>query len=183
MRRRGMTVREAAEDWVRGMNAIQQGMIAALMRSEPDKWQEVTVPMPGNEVYVYDIPAELDASWHRGEIISYDNRSDLYRVELHGGGKEISVKSENFEVEHYDSIPMWGTMWSFEDSVDDYWLDNMDGIRLMSECGFRILKHEEFGYFFGIDGAGYDFYESHWIPLYKARGLQRHDSETEREAS
>ena len=26
---------------------------------------------------------------------------------------------------------------------------------------------------------GYDFYENHWIPLYKARGLQWHETETE----
>ena len=42
-----------------------------------------------------------------------------------------------------------------------------------------MYKHEEFGYFFGIDGAGYDFYEAHWTPLYKARGLHWHDERTE----
>jgi hypothetical protein len=70
-------------------------------------------------------------------------------------------------------------MWSFGDSADDYWLEEMDGIRIMSECGVRIFESEEFGYFFGIDGAGYDFYEASWIPLYKARGLQWHDPATE----
>ena len=49
----------------------------------------------------------------------------------------------------------------------------------MSNCGFRIYESEEFGYFFGIDGAGYDFYESHWEPLYKARGLHWHDPQAE----
>lgn len=29
----------------------------------------------------------------------------------------------------------------------------------------------------GIDGAGYDFYEAHWIPLYEARGLHWHEGE------
>ena len=42
-----------------------------------------------------------------------------------------------------------------------------------------MYESGEFGYFFGIDGAGYDFYECHWIPLYKARGLQWHDEMTE----
>lgn len=70
---------------------------------------------------------------------------------------------------------MWGTMWSFGDGCDDWWLEDGDGIRIMSECGFRIYEHEEFGYFFGIDGCGYDFYEAHWLPLYNARGLQWHD--------
>lgn len=48
----------------------------------------------------------------------------------------------------------------------------------MSEYGFRIFESGEFGYWFGIDGAGYDFYKSHWIPLYKKRGLKWHDERT-----
>ena len=74
---------------------------------------------------------------------------------------------------------MWGTMWSFGDSCDDWWLEEDNGIELMSQCGFRIYENEEFGYFFGIDGAGYDFYAEHWIQLYKARGLEWHETETE----
>lgn len=72
-------------------------------------------------------------------------------------------------------------MWSYGDSVDDWWLEECDGIQAMSECGFRIYEHEEFGYFFGIDGMGYDFYEAHWLPLYNKRGLQWHDESAEKE--
>ena len=75
------------------------------------------------------------------------------------------------------SLPMWGTMWSFGDSADDYWLEEEDGLELMAECGFRIYEQEDFGYLFGIDGAGYSFMEAHWIPLYKARGLHWHREE------
>ena len=50
----------------------------------------------------------------------------------------------------------------------------------MSDCGFRVYQHEEWGFFFGIDGAGYDFYSEHWIPLYKRRGLQWHDPAAEK---
>ncbi len=74
-------------------------------------------------------------------------------------------------------LPMWGTMWSFGDSADDYWLEEEDGLELMAECGFRIYEQEDFGYLFGIDGAGYSFMDEHWIPLYKARGLRWHDKE------
>ena len=90
------------------------------------------------------------------------------------------------EVKYDDGLPMWGTMWSFGDSCDEHWLDDMygyDGIVAMSQCGFRIFKSYEFGYFFGIDGAGYNFYESHWLPLYKARGLEWHDPKTDDEAT
>ena len=86
---------------------------------------------------------------------------------------------DELEVVHYDSLPMWGTMWSFGDSIDEWWLENKNGLKLMSECGFRIYYSEKYGYFFGIDGAGYDFYEAHWIPLYKARGLKWHENDDE----
>ena len=87
--------------------------------------------------------------------------------------------ADDFEVERDTYFPMWGTMWSFSEAADEYWLTEMDGIKLMSDCGFRVYESDSFGYFFGIDGAGYDFYDEHWIPLYKARGLKWHDQRTE----
>lgn len=123
---KGLTLREAAQEWVRGFNAIPTQMIAKLWNADPEDGQEVII-------------------------------------------------SDN-EDENYDQLPMWGTMWSFGDSIDNYRLEEKDGITRMPQCGFRIFESEEFGYFFGIDGAGYDFYESHWIPLYNERGLKWHDS-------
>jgi len=76
--------------------------------------------------------------------------------------------------EHDGFLPMWGTMWSFRDDVDNWWLENEENMKAMAECGFRIYDQEDYGYVFGVDGAGYDFYEAHWIPLYKARGLCWH---------
>lgn len=93
--------------------------------------------------------------------------------------QEVTVMTEEQEEHCLYTLPMWGTMWSFGDSCDDWWLENGDGIKVMSECGFRIYEHVEWGYFFGIDGAGYDFYSEHWIPLYKKRGLEWHDPEAE----
>lgn len=86
---------------------------------------------------------------------------------------ELTVFSGNNEP--YELLPMWGTMWSFGDRLDDWWLEEENGIEVMSRLGFRIYHSEEYGYFFGIDGAGYDFYEEHWIPLYQARGLRWHE--------
>ena len=60
-------------------------------------------------------------------------------------------------------------MWSFYENDDQYWIEDPENVRIMSKCGFRVYKSLEFGYFFGIDGAGYDFYSQHWIPLYEAR--------------
>lgn len=163
------TIKEATQAWVHEMNAIQQGMILRLFQDNPDDWTEVTTPRKYDRVYVYNVG-------NHGEIT--DIEDDIYKIEF-DNGTEIKCESNDFEVERDDYLPMWGTMWSFGDSCDDWWLEEDDGINKMSECGFRIYESEEFGYFFGIDGAGYDFYESHWIPLYKVRGLQWHNTEKE----
>lgn len=70
-------------------------------------------------------------------------------------------------------FPMWGTMFTFKDSLDDHWIEN--NLDVMRDCGFFVYESEHFDYIFGIDGAGYDFYEAHWVPLYKARGLNYHN--------
>lgn len=87
---------------------------------------------------------------------------------------EVTVLDDDDEDDYREFLPMWGTLWAFSDPTDIWWLEEKGGIETMSKLGFRIYHHEEWGYFFGIDGAGYDFYEAHWIPLYKARGLHWH---------
>ena len=123
-----MTIREAAQSWVKEFNAIPQEVIVKLMNAG-DEIEEVT-PMTEEQLE---------------------------------------------EVEGF--LPMWGTMWSFSEPLDDWWLEEKNGLEAMARCGFRIYRQEDYGYIFGIDGAGYDFYEDHWIPLYKERGIQWHDIE------
>ncbi len=179
MIRKGMTIREAAEAWVTTFNAIQQGMIERLMLHDYDDWHEVTIPIAGDQVYVYELPENIETLENEGEIISFDKESKLYSIMLYDG-IQISIAEDCFEVKYDASLPMWGTMWSFHDVCDDWWLEKGDGIQTMSKCGFRVYESDEFGYFFGIDGCGYDFYESHWIPLYLARGLRWHDPKAEK---
>ena len=159
------TINEAAHAFVNEMDAIPREMIAKLMEYDPDDWQNVTPPSVGDRVYVYD---ECES----GEITHSDGEG-FYTVEL-DNGQTIECGTDDFENESAFDLPMWGTMWSFSDSSDDYWLTEDGGLQKMADCGFTIFESEEFGYFFGIDGAGYDFYEAHWIPLYKARGLHWH---------
>lgn len=163
------TTNDAAHEWVREMNAYPRIMIEKLMENDIDSWHEVTALHVGCRVYCYD-NAEF------GYITEYDDNVELYTIEL-DSNEEITASENELEINRYDTLPMWGTMWSFGDSCDDWWLNEEDGIRKMSECGFRIYNSDEFGYFFGIDGAGYNFYDNHWIPLYKKRGLQWHDKE------
>ena len=164
------TIRDAAQEWVREMNAYPYDMIAKLMANDPDEWREVTKPSIGDRVCVYNKG--------EGEVTGVENLDDepVYTVELDNGNL-AACSEDDFELLFDDILPMWGTLWSFGYSCDDWWLEEDNGIEIMSRCGFRIYQSDDFGYFFGIDGACYDFYESHWIPLYKARGLHWHSEE------
>lgn len=77
--------------------------------------------------------------------------------------------------EEYGSVdvPMWGWVWMVDDYCDEQWIrDNMETV---ADCGFTIMENCEEGWLLlGIDGAGYDFYEAHWLPLYEARGFRWH---------
>ncbi len=173
-----MTRLEAVQMWVNGFNAVPIQMIAKLMQTDPDDWYEVTCPTVGDRICL------IDEGEGEGEIVEVYHKT-LCKVKMDNGITWRGHMSR-MEVEYDDGLPMWGIMWSFSDICDEHWLDDKygyDGIMAMSQCGFRIFKSFEFGYFFGIDGAGYDFYEVHWLPLYNARGLMWHDPKTEVAAS
>jgi len=95
-------------------------------------------------------------------------------IKLFESGDEIVEITPPIAVERDSFLPMWGWMWSFSDGTDSRWLEDKKNLQSMADCGFRIYEQEDYGYIFGIDGMGYDFYEAHWIPLYKARGLKCH---------
>lgn len=167
------TIKDAARGWVQEFNAIPQEVITKLAKaSDYCDCNEITPPAICDRVYVF-------ANCEYGEIIETKKTNEgetVYRVKL-DNDKTRTLSADCFEVEHDYSFPMWGTMWTFGDSADDYWLEELGGLQIMADCGFRIYEQEDFGYVFGVDGCGYDFYEAHWIPLYKARGLKWHEQE------
>jgi hypothetical protein len=97
----------------------------------------------------------------------------IFNHEIENGMENYMITEED---EYMHGYPVaWGTMFTFGESLDEEWaLNNKE---ILKECGIVAYYSETLGVVFGIDGGGYDFYESHWIPLYKARGLQWHESE------
>ena len=164
------TIKEAAQAWVREFNAYPIGVISKLC--EYEEVEEVTPPTAYDRVSIWS--GEHEGT--DGEIVKRDG--DKYVVLLDNGEK-IEVDERDIYVERDGMLPMWGWMWAFGDSIDEEWLDRDDNLRVMADCGFRIYKQGDIGYLFGIDGAGYDFYSEHWIPLYKARGLHWHKEKEE----
>ena len=173
------TYREAAQAWVNQFNAIPNGLIEKLVRNDPEEVREITPPGVGDHVYIYT----GEHSEEYGEIVdSSQSDDDMYVIELDGSGEKIMLRTDEFDVEHDGFLPMWGWVWTFGDHIDEEWANGEylgSHLQEMADCGLRIYEQEDLGIFFGIDGCGYDFYESHWIPLYKARGLQWHSKEAE----
>ena len=67
----------------------------------------------------------------------------------------------------------WGTMFHPECSLDEEWI--RENIEEVEQCGFLVYDSIETGILLGVDGCGYDFYQAHWTPLYRRRGLRWHE--------
>lgn len=173
------TIREACREWVSQFNAIPQSAVVKLAEfSDFCDMTEITPPAIGGQ-------ARVVTGDHARELVTIIRRdsddAELLTVR-NEDGEEYEIAEDELGVERDSGFPMWGTMWAFGDNIDNSWLDSEfvgDGLRLMADCGFRIYESEDWQYVFGIDGCGYDFYEEHWIPLYKARGLHWHKDEKE----
>lgn len=147
------TILEATKQWLGEWNAIPQSLI------------QKAYPNFIDEVEILSTMAECTSCGHNEFTLNEDEEKVCTNCE------SVDEFSNRYD------LPMWGTMWSFGTSLDDEWVkENLD---IMAKLHIWVYESEELGVFIGIDGAGYDFYESHWIPLYKARGLQWHDSEVE----
>ena len=70
-------------------------------------------------------------------------------------------------------LPAWSTVFAPKEEIDQRWLKECAEI-IANWCGVIVYYAPEIGYYVGINGAGYDFYDAHWIPMYVLRGLKWH---------
>ncbi len=168
------TLSEACHAWVESFNAIPVSVVEKL-KEYSEYCDIIEITPPAKYDYVYITGGEYRGE--SGEIIKTNDEEERYYVRLNQD-KTVWVDKDDLDVERYEALPMHGTMWAFDDMIDRDWLSEEfceGSLQAMADCGFRIYKSEDYGYIFGIDGAGYNFYEAHWYPLYKARGLHWHD--------
>ena len=170
------TIKEACQEWVeRDMNQVPMSVVEKLqMQSDYIDIIEITPPSRGDRISIWS----GDYDGEHGEIVRHVD-GDEYTVQLDNDEypDPVTVSSDEFDMEYDGGLPMWSTMWAFKDRCDIVWLGN--NLQAVADCGFRIYESEDYEYLIGIDGAGYSFYDEHWIPLYKARGLHWHKENEE----
>ena len=71
-----------------------------------------------------------------------------------------------------DNEPTWGTVFEFNSPVSEDFI-----LKPALKNGFIVIEESEhFNICLGFSGGGYDFYESHWVPLW----LELYGSEEEK---
>ena len=140
---------------------VPQSVVKKLLGLDLGDIIDITPPAIGDRVYVSGSKNDED-----GEIIAISEDRETYEVKLYRVGEVIELEDGDFTVVRDSYLPMWGTMWAFRYSSDNDIYFNGKDLEKFSDCGFRIYTSEDYGVIIGIDGAGYDFYEQHWYPLY-----------------
>lgn len=175
-----LTKKQAVEEMVSKFNAVKQSLIAKAYpccegfdEITPKKLDTgCTVSYVGDTYYLWEY---MDL-----EVVRVTKDSVILRLtdetDIGDYGNTISVCKDEIEIveglEEYDGwLPMWGWLWTV-DSCTEQWIRS--NLEKMADLGFRIYEDEEGDIYIGIDGAGYDFYENHWMPLYDAMGLMWH---------
>lgn len=69
-------------------------------------------------------------------------------------------------------LTMWGDMWTFKNHLDATWARKNPGA--FAAAGLVLFDVQEIGLVFGIDAAGYEFLDDHFVPLYIERGHPWH---------
>lgn len=140
---------------------VPQSVVKKLLGLDLGDITDITPPAIGDRVYVFGSKNDED-----GEIVEISKNRETYKVKLYRVGEVIELEDGDFTVVRDSYLPMWGTMWAFRYSSDnEIYFDGKD-LEKFSDCGFRIYTSEDYGVIIGIDGAGYDFFEQHWYPLY-----------------
>ena len=131
---------------------------------EIDGWYRITPFKPGDIVY-----SQFDDTEY--EVLRVENGDNIRVSDEHG--EEYEADIYDFYIECEPIFPMWATVWHAEGLQSEWIGRNLDKV---AACGFEIYEADDLdGYIIGVNGAGYNFYEAHWIPLYEAQDLKWHN--------
>ena len=140
---------------------VPQSVVEKLLGLGLGDITDITPPAIGDRVYIFGSKNDED-----GEIVGISEDRETYKVKLYRVDEVIELEDGDFTVVRDSYLPIYETMWAFRyGSYNDIFFDGKN-LEKFSDCGFRIYTSEDYEFIIGIDGAGYDFYEQHWYPLY-----------------
>ena len=165
------TLRQAAESWVAGFSQVPASVIEKMAKVD-------------DAMYWYDSDSlRLAASPYItcGYCQSaYEGALSLEQLEdecAADHGVPCLRCRENLGDDWRHGEPLnafpsgWSTLFA-PDPIDARWI--LGHAEQVAALGLFVFESEDWGCLLGIDGAGFDFYDAYWIPLYELRGLQWH---------
>ena len=129
---KNMNIKEATEKWVNGFNGIPLELIVKAYKDDIENIYEVTPITVGDRVWSNEEQEEmevLEINVDEGtcEVVSYSD--ETFTLEL----GDISRENEDY-------FPMWGRMWTFGESIDNWWLEDEDNQRKMLNVGLEFMN-------------------------------------------
>jgi len=127
-----------------------------------------------NENYFEDI---VTTEPRMEDIKDFFGDSSLTNAQFEKKHDENEIDEAKDELRREQEEIMWSTLFEAKDQfLADKILENADEV--INGAGFTIIDMSrsdsgdayQTGVFLGINGAGYDFYEAHWVPLYRLFG-------------
>lgn len=155
---------DAVHRWVEGWNAIPLALIEKAYRD----YDEMPDQLTGLQWTCDNCGWDYEDAHERAEL-ERDDDNELLCAHCKGSSRYVREHAGNT---YGGAWPAWGTMFTFENSLDEDWARH--NLEIMDQCGLVVYESEELGLFFGVDGGGFSFVDEIFTPLYKARGLQWH---------
>jgi hypothetical protein len=168
------TLRQAAESWIAGFDQVPASVIEKMAIAD-------------EAMTYYDSDSLRLAASPRTACIycggTYEGEQTLRQLqELDRSGQGTPCPCDGNSGDQWETgFPVhafpcaWGTLFAPRERLDREWV--LERAEQVAALGFFVFESEDYGCLLGIDGAGYDFFDAYWIPLYELRDLQWHDAE------
>lgn len=160
-----VTEREACSDWFN--STFKEVDVGAIESPEYDRYLRCrNLPEEGSTISQYGEYSQEDRFSYTIGVV--DTMREIV-VAQDEDGDVVVIPFD--EIENLDGRPMWNAMWVINGEP------SYQEIQEFNECGISVYEDEDGDWYFGIDGCGYDFYDAHWVKLYREYGICWHSTE------
>lgn len=135
-------------------------------------WEEVSLPMPGDRVYVYNVNNDE----HEGTICAgcITDTYITYTVAM-DDGLTIPVDIKNLRALYDRETAHYKKFWKFTRPADIDWLSTVDGLQDLCFHRFRVYQNNKGERIFGTDAETEDEALQQWAILLDAKRGSTHD--------